>query len=47
MIGQIDREVKVVAGRRGIGIVVAKVVISGNAVDLTRDAAESIESLHE
>jgi hypothetical protein len=47
MVAQIDREVKILAGRRGIGTVVTKVDVSVGGVDLTRDAAESIESLHE
>lgn len=47
MVAQIDREVKIVAGRRRIGNVSAKVTIVGAGIDLTHDAAKSIESLHE
>jgi hypothetical protein len=47
MIAQIDREVKIVAGRGGIRNIVAKVANAGDGVDLTHEAAKNIESLHE
>jgi hypothetical protein len=47
MIAQIGREVKVVAQRRGINVVVSDVVAPAGGVDLTDDAEKDIESLHE
>ena len=47
MVAQIDREVKVVAQKRGIGVVVSDVVAPAGGVDLTSDAQKDIESLHE
>jgi hypothetical protein len=47
MVAQIGREVKVVAERRGINVVVSDVVAPAGGVDLTDDAEKDIESLHE
>ena len=47
MVAQIGREVKVVAQRRGINVVVSGVVAPAGGVDLTDDAEKDIESLHE
>lgn len=46
MVAQIDREVKTIAQRRGIDVVVSGVA-PGGGVDLTADAEKDIESLHE
>ena len=47
MVAQIDREVKVLAAKRGIGVVVSDAVAPAGGVDLTADAEKDIESLHE
>jgi hypothetical protein len=47
MVAQIGREVKVVARKRGIDVVVSDVVAPAGGVDLTADAEKDIESLHE
>ncbi len=47
MVDQIGREVKTIAQRRGIGVVVSDVVAPAGGVDLTADAEKDIESLHE
>jgi hypothetical protein len=47
MVAQIDREVKVIAIKRGISVVVSDVVAPAGGVDLTADAEKDIESLHE
>ena len=47
MVAQIGREVKTIAARRGIVVVVSAVVAPANGVDLTSDAEKDIESLHE
>ncbi len=47
MVAQINREVKVIAQKRGIGVVVSNVVAPAGGVDLTTDAQKDIESLHE
>jgi hypothetical protein len=47
MVAQIDREVKALALKRGIGVVVSDVVAPAGGVDLTADAEKDIESLHE
>jgi hypothetical protein len=47
MVAQIDREVKALAAKRGIGVVVSDVVAPAGGVDLTADAEKDIESLHE
>jgi hypothetical protein len=47
MVAQIGREVKVVAEKRGITVVVSDVVAPAGGVDLTDDAQKDIESLHE
>lgn len=47
MVAQIGREVKLIAARRGINVVVSDVAGPSNAVDLTADAEKDIESLHE
>lgn len=47
MVAQIGREVKVVAQKRGIDVVVSDVVAPAGGVDLTDDAEKDIESLHE
>ncbi len=47
MVAQIGREVKSIASRRGITVVVSAVVAPANGVDLTSDAEKDIESLHE
>ena len=47
MVAQIDREVKAIAQKRGIGVVVSDVVAPAGGVDLTTDAQKDIESLHE
>ncbi len=47
MVAQINREVKVIAQKRGIGVVVSNVVAPAGGVDLTSEAQKDIESLHE
>ncbi len=47
MVAQIGREVKVIAEKRGINVVVKDVVAPAGGVDLTADAEKDIESLHE
>ncbi|GAC1299371.1 MAG: hypothetical protein NVSMB19_03370 [Vulcanimicrobiaceae bacterium] len=47
MVAQIGREVKVIAEKRGINVVVSDVVAPAGGVDLTADAEKDIESLHE
>jgi hypothetical protein len=47
MVEQIGREVKAIAQRRGIEVVVSDVVAPAGGVDLTDDAKKDIESLHE
>ncbi|MBD5655090.1 MAG: hypothetical protein IAI50_07895 [Candidatus Eremiobacteraeota bacterium] len=47
MVAQIGREVKVIAQRRGINVVVSEVVAPAGGVDLTAEAQKDIESLHE
>ncbi len=47
MISQIGREVKVIAEKRGIDVVVSDVVAPAGGVDLTADAEKDVESLHE
>jgi hypothetical protein len=47
MVAQINREVQRLAERRGIGRIEIKVSSPGDGVDLTHDAAETIEGLHE
>lgn len=47
MVSQIDREVKIIAARRGVGIVLSQVMAPAGGVDLTDDAEKDIESLHE
>jgi hypothetical protein len=47
MVAQIGREVKVIARKRGVTVVVSDVVAPAGGVDLTADAEKDIESLHE
>ncbi len=47
MVSQIGQEVKVIAERRGINVVVSDVVAPAGGVDLTADAEKDVESLHE
>jgi len=47
MVSQIGREVKVIAEKRGIDVVVSDVVAPAGGVDLTADAEKDVESLHE
>jgi hypothetical protein len=47
MVAQIDREVKVVAQRRGVSVVFSNPIAAGDGVDLTPDAQQDIESLNE
>jgi hypothetical protein len=47
MVAQIGREVRMVAQKRGIDVVVSDVVAPAGGVDLTADAEKDIESLHE
>ncbi len=47
MVAQIGREVKVIAEKRGINVVVSGVVAPAGGVDLTADTEKDIESLHE
>ena len=47
MVAQIGREVKTIAEKRGIEVVVSDVVAPAGGVDLTADAEKDIESLHE
>ncbi len=47
MVAQIGREVKTLAAKRGIDVVVSGVVAPGGGVDLTADAEKDVESLHE
>ncbi|GAC1304326.1 MAG: hypothetical protein NVS2B3_03820 [Vulcanimicrobiaceae bacterium] len=47
MVAQIDREVRAIAEKRGIKVVVSDVVAPAGGIDLTPDAEKDIESLHE
>lgn len=47
MVAQIGREVRTLAEKRGINVVVSGVVAPAGGVDLTADAEKDIESLHE
>jgi uncharacterized protein YdcH (DUF465 family) len=47
MVAQIGREVKAVAQKRGVNVVISDVVAPAGGVDLTADAEKDIESLHE
>jgi hypothetical protein len=47
MVAQIGREVRAIAARRGVDVVVSDVVAPAGGVDLTPDAEKDIESLHE
>jgi len=47
MVAQIDREVKIIAAKRGIDVVFGEIVAPADGVDLTADAEKDIESLHE
>jgi hypothetical protein len=47
MVAQIGREVKLIAAKRGIDVVLSDVVAPAGGVDLTPDAEKDIESLHE
>jgi uncharacterized protein YdcH (DUF465 family) len=47
MLSQIEREVKIIAARRGVGVVLSQVMAPSGGVDLTDDAEKDIESLHE
>ena len=47
MVAQIDREVRAVAQKRGVDVVVREVMAPAGGVDLTDDARKDIESLHE
>ena len=47
MVAQIDREVKVIAQRRGVSVVFSNPLGAGDGIDLTPDAKQDIESLHE
>jgi hypothetical protein len=47
MVAQIDREVRLIAQRRGVSVVFSNLVVPGEGVDLTPDALQDIESLHE
>ncbi len=47
MVAQISREVKTIARRRGIDVVVSNEVAPAGGVDLTSEAQKDIESLHE
>jgi hypothetical protein len=47
MVAQIDREVKLIAAKRGIDVVLSDVIAPAGGVDLTPDAEKDIESLHE
>ncbi len=47
MVAQIGREVRTIAEKRGINVVVSDVVAPAGGVDLTADAEKDIESLHE
>ncbi len=47
MVAQIGREVKIVAARRGINVVLSDVMAPAGGIDLTPDAEKDIESLHE
>ena len=47
ILAQIDREVKIVAERRSVGLVFGDIIVPVDGVDLTDDAAKDLESLHE
>ncbi len=47
MVAQIDREVRSIAQKQGISVVLSGVVAPGGGVDLTPAAQREIESLHE
>lgn len=47
MVAQIGREVKVIAARRGVNVVLSDVMAPAGGIDLTSDAEKDIESLHE
>jgi outer membrane OmpH-like protein len=47
ILAQVGREVKLVAGRRGVSVVFSVIVAPAAGVDLTDDTEKDIESLHE
>ncbi len=47
ILAQVGREVKLVAGRRGVSVVFSVIVAPAGGVDLTDDTEKDIESLHE
>lgn len=47
IMAQIEREVRIVAEKRAIGVVFGNIIAPANGVDLTNDVANDLESLHE
>jgi hypothetical protein len=47
MVAQIDREVRLIAEKRGVNVVFSSIIAPAGGVDLTADAEKDIESLHE
>lgn len=47
MVAEIDREVRLIAEKRGVNVVFSSILAPAGGVDLTADAEKDIESLHE
>jgi Outer membrane protein (OmpH-like) len=47
IMAQIEREVRIVAEKRAVGVVFGNIIAPANGVDLTDDVANDLESLHE
>ncbi len=47
MIAEIDREVRLIAEKRGVNVVFSNILAPAGGIDLTPDAEKDIESLHE
>jgi len=47
MVDQINREVRIIAEKRGVNVVFSNIIAPAGGVDLTEDAEKDIESLHE
>ncbi len=47
MIAEIDREVRLIAEKRGVNVVFSNIIAPAGGIDLTADAEKDIESLHE
>lgn len=47
MVDEINREVRLIAEKRGVNVVFSSIIAPAGGVDLTEDAEKDIESLHE